>query len=608
MAETTRNDRGSTDESIDLGSEIREGGPLSVPEGPMAVWLEDRFEEYGDQPGALVREGDRFVARRYEAVFDRARRVAAGLLEAGLEPGERIGVRAASRYEWSLVDVASHLAGLILVPIYPEFSGDQAGHVVADADVRLLITEGDDPEALVEAVPETVPIAALPEAEPSDLPGRAADDDDPATIIYTSGTTGLPKGCTISHRNLLAATAMVERRLPLDPGHVGTCFLPLSHIYQRVANYYFYATGNAPAYMTVDDLADELGMVEPDVLVTVPRVYRRVYAGIQEQVAEMSGAKRRLVEWADGVARAYGEGLSEGGRVSTRLSIAHSIADALVLSTLREELGLTDVEYALTGAASIDADLLHFFWGLGVPLIEVYGSTEVTGPSTMNEPDSFRAGTVGYPMDGSEVALAEDGEVLFRGPNVMAGYWDNESATADAIVDGWYHTGDVGEFDDDGFLRIVDRKKRMAVLDTGKNVSPNRVETALTRSRFVAEAMAIADDRKFVTALLQPNYEALLEFAREAGIDVDERAIERDEGGEAVAVGTDLIEHPRVREHYETVVERANESLADHEAVGDVRLLERALSIEREELTPTLKKRRPTIEDHFADRIEEMYE
>ncbi|THE65789.1 long-chain fatty acid--CoA ligase [Salinadaptatus halalkaliphilus] len=607
MAKTADDDTAEGIASTDLVTEVEAGPALSVPDGPMAAWLEDHFEAYADEPAALIREGDSFEDVRFAELLEEARAVAGGLLELGLEPGDRIGIRAPTRYEWSVADVATHLAGLVLVPVYPSFSADQATHVVDDADASVLITEDDYPDELEDAVDEIVPIDDLPTAEPPELAGYDADDDEPATIIYTSGTTGDPKGCTITHRNLLAATAMVDERLSLESGNVGTCFLPLSHIYQRVGNYYLWGTGNAAAFMTVDDLKDELGMVEPELLVTVPRVYRRVYAGIQDQIAEMSGAKRRLMEWADGVAKAYGEGRSEGESVSSALAAKHALAEKLVFSTLREELGLTQVEYALTGAASIDADLLHYFWGLGIPLVEVYGSTEVTGPSTMNKPDSFRAGTVGYPMAGSEVGLAADGEVLYRGPNVMEGYWNNEAATADSIVDGWYHTGDIGEFDEDGFLTIVDRKKRMAVLDTGKNVSPNRVETALNRDRFVADSMAIADGRKFVTALLQPNYEAVLDLATDEGIAFDESATERDDSEEVVAVDPALLEDDHVHERFETALESANETLASYEEVGDYRLLERALSVDREELTPTLKKRRPTIEERYADRIESMY-
>lgn len=591
-----------------IDSEVHEGGSLSIPDGPMAAWLEDRFQQYSDLPGALVWEGDGYTERTFSEVFEEARQVAGGLLESGLEPGDRVGVRAASRYEWSLLDVASHLAGLVLVPVYPEFSADQAVHVVEDADVQFLATETPYPEELDEAVPEVVEIEDLPGAEPDELAGFEVDETEPATIIYTSGTTGLPKGCTITHRNLLAAAAMVEKRIPLEEGSVGTCFLPLSHIYQRAANYYMWECGSAPAYMSVEHLQDQLQMLEPELLVTVPRVYRRVYAGIQDQVAEMSGVKRSLVEWADGVARRYGEGLSEGKSVSTGLSIKHSIADKLVLSTFREELGLTNVTYALTGAASIDSDLLHFFWGMGVPLVEVYGSTEVTGPSTLNKPDSFRAGTVGYPMDGGAVAIASDGEVLYRGPNVMEGYWNNDQATEESFTDGWYHTGDIGEFDEDGFLQIIDRKKNMAVLDTGENVSPDDVETALTNSRYVTEAMAIADDRKFVTALIQPNYEALLDFARENDIDFDESATQRDDNDEITSVDEALLDQRAVRDLFEEEVESANDHLASYASVGDFLLLHRAFSMEREELTPTLKKRRPTIEEHFEDEIEAMYE
>lgn len=591
-----------------IQGEIHEGGSLSIPDGPMAAWLEDRFEEYGDLPGALVWEDDGYTERTFSEVYEESRQVAGGLLEAGLEPGDRVGVRSTSRYEWSLIDVASHLAGLILVPVYPEFSADQAVHVVEDAEVQFLATETPYPDDLDDAVPEVVEIDALPEAEPDELPGFEIDETEPATIIYTSGTTGMPKGCTITHHNLLAAAAMVATRLPLDEGSVGTCFLPLSHIYQRAANYYMYERGSAPAYMSVEHLQEQLQLVEPELLVTVPRVYRRVYAGIQDQVAEMSGLKKSLVEWADGVARRYGEGLSEGETVSTGLRIKHSIADKLVLSTFREELGLTNVTYALTGAASIDGELLHFFWGMGVPLVEVYGSTEVTGPSTMNKPDSFRAGTVGYPMDGSAVAIASDGEVLFAGPNVMEGYWNNEEATEESFTDGWYHTGDIGEFDEDGFLQIIDRKKNMAVLDTGENVSPDAVETALTNSRYVTEAMAIADDRKFVTALIQPNYEALLTFARENDIEFDESATVRDDNDEITSIDEVLVNHSEVRDLLETEVETANEELANYATVGDFTLLHRGFSMEREELTPTLKKRRPTIMDHFEAEIEAMYE
>lgn len=608
MSQSTQEGETDTDVSDVVDSEIHRGGSLDVPEGPMAAWLEDRFEQYQEYPGALVRDGDSYIEYSFEEVFEHGKRVAGGLLDQGLEPGDRVGLRAGSRYEWSIVDVATHLAGLVLVPVYPAFSADQATHVLEDAGIELLVTEAEYPDALDKTVPTVIPIDELPESEPDELPGFEADVEDVATIIYTSGTTGLPKGCTITHRNLLAATAMVEQRIPLETGSTGTCFLPLSHIYQRVANYYMWETGSAPAYMSVDDLKEELNMVEPELLVTVPRVYRRVYAGIQDEVSQMSGLKRSLVEWADDVARSYGEGLSEGNSVSTGLGIKHNIADTLVLSTFREELGLTNVEYALTGAASIDGDLLHFFWGMGIPLVEVYGSTEVTGPSTLNKPDSFRAGTVGYPMDGSEVALARDDEVLYRGPNVMEGYWENEDATAEAITDGWYHTGDIGEFDADGFLKIIDRKKNMAVLDTGENVSADEVETALTASRYVTEAMTIADGRKFVTALIQPNYEALLEFARENDIDVDEDAVQRDETGEVVAVGEALVAESAVRELFEREVEQANENLANFASVGDFRLLDRAFSIEREELTPTLKKRRPTIEEHFEERIEEMYD
>ncbi|WP_158202628.1 AMP-dependent synthetase/ligase [Halomarina oriensis] len=589
---------------------VHAGEPLDVPEGPLARWFRDRVRAYGDLPATRHRDEDgAFVETTFSEFYAEAAAVAGGFLET-MEPGDRLGVRAETRYEWSLVDLASILAGLVLVPVYPSFSASQARYVLEDAAVRTLVTERDPPLEVAGAVEWVVDVEDLPHVEdvdPDDLPGFDVSDDDLATIIYTSGTTGFPKGCELTHRNFLAQLAAVASFIESKPGDTATCFLPLSHVYQRISNYADWNQGVSTVFMAVPSLLEDLGETQPNGFVTVPRVYRRMYDGVRKQVAEAEGARGRIARWALDVAREYGRAVDGGGTPSARLRARHRLADRLVYGQLRERLGLSDVSFAITGAASIDPELLHFLWGIGVPVLEGYGATETTAGGTLNRPGEMRAGTVGKPVPGIEVALADDGEVLLRGPQVMRGYWNRPEATAEAIDDeGWYHTGDVGEFDGE-YLRIVDRKKRLQVLDTGKNVYPGPIETALRRSPYVAEAMVVGEGRKYVTALVQPNFDLLVSFAEEHGLPYDADELERDHDGTVVAVPTDLLDHEEVRDLVQAEVDAANEDLAEYERVKRIAVIERALSVDEEELTPTLKKRRGTISEHFDDRIEALY-
>jgi long-chain acyl-CoA synthetase len=604
----------ATDSTTTEASPVRAvhaGEPLDVPDGPLARWFRDRVRAYGDLPATMHRpEADEaFVTRSFEEFYAEAAAVADGLLET-MAPGDRLGIRAETRYEWSVVDVASILAGLVLVPVYPSFSPEQARYVLEDAGVTTLVTERDPPLEVAGAVEWVVDIEDLPRAEdvdPDALPGFDADDGDLATVIYTSGTTGFPKGCELTHRNFLAQLAAVATIIDSEPGDTATCFLPLSHVYQRISNYADWDRGVATVFIDVPTLLADLGEVQPNGFVTVPRVYRRMYDGVQQQVADTDGARGRIARWALDVAREYGRAVDGGGTPSASLRARHRLADRLVYGQLRERLGLSEVGFAITGAASIDAELLHFLWGIGVPVLEGYGATETTAGGTLNRPGEMRAGTVGKPVPGMEIALADDGEVLLRGPQVFRGYWGKPGATAEAIdEEGWYHTGDVGEFDGE-YLRIVDRKKRLQVLDTGKNVYPAPIETALRRSPYIAEAMAVGEGRKFVSALIQPNFDLLVTFAEERGLSFDAGALERDDDGTVTAVPTDLLDHDAVRDLIQSEVDAANEGLAEYERVKRVAVIERTFSVENEELTPTLKKRRRTITEHFDDRIEALY-
>ncbi|SDJ63375.1 hemerythrin-like metal-binding domain protein [Halovenus aranensis] len=450
-------DASMDDHEVSLASDIHDGGSLSIPDEPVAAWFDRTAQTYDDEPAVRPRNPADTETQTFAQFRERARKVAAGLLEQGLGPGDRVGIYAEPCYKWSVVDMACHLAGLVSVPVSTLYSEGRALHVIDDAGVDVLVAEPTLPVVLERQVDGVIPIEDLPAAEPDGLPGFDRKESNVATIVYKLGTDKHPRGCALTNRNLLGAVQMFAEELPLGAGSVGTCFLPMAHIYQRVAAYYLWHTGGSVAYMDADALDEQLPAARPDVMVGVPQGYERLCETIQDRMTELSGA-RKLVAGDGDVARAYGERMREGESASMGLSLKQRMAERTVFPSLREEFGLDDLEYALTGTNSIDDDVLHFFWGLGVPVREIYESTELTGLATITEPEDYRADVVGSPFPGTEIALAEDGEILLRGQNVMDGYWDDEDATAYAIRDGWYHTGDLGEFADDGALRVTGRK------------------------------------------------------------------------------------------------------------------------------------------------------
>ncbi|WP_302080661.1 bacteriohemerythrin [Salinibaculum rarum] len=443
------------DLDVSLGSEVRTGGELSIPDGPVAAWFENLCDRHGDRTAVQLPDRPAHDSLTFDEVREEARAVAAGLLEMGLEPGDRVGIYANPTYEWSVVDMACHLAGLVSVPVSNLYSDERALHIIDDAGVDVLVAERMLPVPVEQAVDSVAYIDDLPTGTATDLPGFDRDGDEVATIVYKLGTNKHPRGCALTDENLRAGTQMLTDQLSLDAGGTGTCFLPLAHIYQRLAGYVLWQTGNAIAYMDTDEFEADLRTVEPDVLVGVPQAYEQLRGSIEDRMREMSGARKFI---AGNVPEKYGAKMRDDASASRRLSVKHSMAEKTVFGRLREEFGLSNVSHALTGTESIDDETIQFFWGFGVPIREVYESTELTGLATMTGADDYRADIVGTPLPGTEVALAQDDEVVVRGPCVMDGYWNDEEATAYAIRDGWYHTGDIGAFDDDGSLRIVGSK------------------------------------------------------------------------------------------------------------------------------------------------------
>jgi hemerythrin-like metal-binding protein len=438
----------STDDEITIASEVYEGPALSVPEEPMAEWLETVVDDHGDRTAVVDRRGDETERLAFKEIYREVVSVAGGLLDLGLEPGDRVGIYAQARPEWTVVEMACHLAGLVSVPIAALFDDQRTAHVVADADLAALVSDREPPAA-ADNVDHELSITDLPTGKASDLPGFDADPDDVATIMYRIGTTEHPNGCAITHRNLRASVEMLGESLPLEPGATGTCFLPLAHAYQRVLNYYLWNAGGAIAYMSRESLLDELAAVQPSVLVGVPGVYEQLHEEIHDRQEEYGGLRGAL---SQGVAGQVGAAKNEGTSVSAGLSLKHAVANRTVYADLREQLGLGNIEYALTGTDAIDTDLLEFFRGFDVPVSELYEATELTGLATLNRAGEYDARTVGGPLPGVEVALDEDGEVLVRGPNVIDGYWNEPTTWRKKLVDGWYRTGDLGAIEDDALV------------------------------------------------------------------------------------------------------------------------------------------------------------
>jgi long-chain acyl-CoA synthetase len=569
------------------------------------------------RPGVAIRfpRDGRWQEWTYQQLGQRARNLALGLAARGIGRGDRVALLGETRPEWTLADCAILCAGATVVPIYHTSSPEEVAHVLSDSGARLVIAENADQLAKVDAVRDRCPalreaisidpvdgVASIAELErvgaerdPAEAVAlaHAASGDDVATIVYTSGTTGPPKGCLLTHANLLSTMDMYEQRLDLDGAVVIFLFLPLAHVLARVTELVGLDVGGTLAFWSGDTsrLVDDLANAQPTHVPSVPRVFEKVHtralAGVQE-----SGVARRLVfRWALATGRARRRA-ERRGRVNPVLRAAHDVADRLVLSRVRTLFG-GRIELALTGAAPIAGEVLEFFDACGVIVLEGYGMTESCAAATLNTVDELRFGTVGRPLPGTDVRIAPDGEILLWGPNVFAGYHGKPEATAETLdSDGWLHTGDLGEVDADGFLRITGRKKELIITSSGKNVSPANLEAALRDSRWLSQAVVYGDQHPYLVALLTLDPEEAPALARELGVLPDVATMAAD---------------PRVQEAIAAEVDAVNARFARIEQVKRFALLDHDLTHEAGELTPTQKLRRNEVYRRYADRFDELY-
>ena len=516
--------------------------------------------------------------------------LAHGLLARGVRHGDKVAVLSRTRLEWILLDWAVMSIGAVVVGLYPTSSAKECAYILEHSDAVLAFTEDEEQTHKLVSIRGSLPslreIIPFDWLEKLEADGRLAKhlrpepvaEDDLATLIYTSGTTGPPKGCMLTHCNLVTAATCVVEGLHTT-GDVVLVFLPLAHSYGRLAHQAASFRGATVALVAdVARVPEAMGAVRPHVLPAVPRVYEKVHANTLGEIERAGGLRRRIGLWALGIGARASRARREGASVPVFLALRERLADRLVFTKVRNRLG-GRLRVGVSGAAPLSVDVMEFFHALGVPVIEGYGLTETGSSATVNEPNDFRIGTVGRPVEGAEIRLAEDGEIMIRSDAVFAGYYKEPDATAAALTeDGWLYTGDVGEIDAEGFLRITDRKKDLIITAGGKNIAPQNLENALKTSRFVSQAIVVGDRRPYVTAL----------------VTLDETEIE--------SSGRDR------QRLVQELVDDVNRDRVRVEQIKRFVILPREFTQEHGEVTPTLKLRRAVIHEHFADEIEKLYE
>lgn len=541
------------------------------------------------------------------------RAAAKGLIASGIRPGDRVGLMSRTRYEWVLLDFAIWSAGAVTVPVYETSSAEQVQWILGDSGAVAVVVEGDAHAAAVESVRGALPAlrnvwrieqGAIEEltaagAEISDATvderSATAKADDPATIVYTSGTTGRPKGCVLTHRAFFAECGnLVERLKPLfRTGESSVLlFLPAAHVFGRMVEL---AAVMAPIKLgcvpDIKNLTDELASFRPTLILGVPRVFEKVYNSARAK-AQADG-KGKIFDKAADTAIAYSRAIGGPAGVPLGLRIKHKVFDRLVYSKLRAVLGGRG-EYAVSGGAPLGERLGHFFRGIGFTVLEGYGLTESCAATAFNPWDRPKIGTVGQPLPGSVVRIADDGEVLLHGEHVFAGYWNNEAATAEALADGWFHTGDIGTLDEDGYLAITGRKKEILVTAGGKNVAPAVIEDRIRGHALVAECMVVGDGRPFVGALVTIDEEFLGRWAAE-------------HGKPAGATAASLRDDAQLQAEIQRAVDDGNAAVSKAESVRKFRILPAQFTEEAGHITPSLKLKRNVVAKDFADEIEAIY-
>ena len=551
---------------------------------------------------------------------------ALGLTSLGVQQGDRLSIIAENRPEWVVADMAMVALGVVNVPIYPTLTPKQIEFIYNDSGVKIALVS--NPYQLNKIAKIKPDVKTLEKAiimnDKGTPPGEGvllfnsiydlgaeyekthhdffrqsltrSKPDDLLTIIYTSGTTGNPKGVMLTHTNLCSNIKASAEVIPFGPTDVLLSFLPLCHSFERMAGYYTaMACGATVAYAeSVETVRDNLIEVRPTVVTTVPRLFERIYNRMAKQVDSSPAIRQKIFHWAVGVGKRFAAA-RKSGSIPPFLQAQHAVAAKLVFSKLQERTG-GRIRFFVSGGAALPRMLGEFFEAVGIQIIEGYGLTETSPVLCANRLHDYEFGTVGNPIPGVEIKIADDGEILARGSNIMKGYYNNPKATEEAIDrEGWFHTGDIGTFNEKGHLAITDRKKHLFVSSGGKNIAPQPIENLfLSGSKYIDQFVLVGDGRMFLTALIVPEFDVLKEFARRSGISVKDDIA--------------LVKHADVRELYKKEIEVIQKDLPTYEKVRRFELLGQALTVEGGEITPTMKVKRKVVEEKFSGLIEKMYE
>jgi long-chain acyl-CoA synthetase len=571
---------------------------------------------YGSAPAVCFKQDGEWVKRSFDEVLETVRPLSLGLIDLGVAKGDKVSILANTRPEWTYADFAALSAGAVVVPIYQTNSPEECQYVLENSDARVVIVEDDEQMEKIRAVRDRLPLLehvvrmtgfSDDAISLDDLAARGASRDAPewearwssvtpedvCTFIYTSGTTGPPKGCIISHGNYRAMLDMVNEASVVEPEDLTYLYLPLAHSFALLIQFGSFDLGATLAYWEGDPqkILPNLAELKPTYFPSVPRIFEKIYTAATSGIEKVGGLKKAIFNWAIGVGEKMRASERAGRTPGFLLRKRYEFADEKVLSKIRGLFG-GNLRLAVSGAAPISPEILRFFDAAGVLVLEGWGMTETSTAATISTPDDFKVGTIGKPFPGCEVRIAEDGEILVKGPNVFQGYYKNDEATREAIVDGWLHTGDIGEIDEDGFIKITGRKKDIIITAGGKNITPANLENEIKQHPLVSQCVVVGDRKPYLVALVTLDPEEVVAFAKEHGLPEDPEQ---------------LATNPEIVAALEAHREKINEKFARVEQVKKIAILPRDLSQESGELTPTLKVKRAVVVSKHEREIEQLY-
>ncbi len=582
-----------------------------------------RAKENGDKTMIKRKVGDKWEEISWKKLATDAMDLASAFIELGIQPGDKIAILSNNSYEWILTDIATHSVQGTDVPIYATNTPAQVQYIINDSEAIAVVTENQEQLDKVQEVRGNLPnlkyvitvegkgdgvmmFYDLIEKGKNAKHHKEVEDrikkinrEDLATIIYTSGTTGEPKGVMLTHNNLISdVVGTYEVVKPLLEEEVLLAFLPWTHSFGRTVDLYlstYHGKGVMAIAESIQKVPENIQEIRPTMFASVPRIFEKIYTKIISEVEQGPGLKKKIFYWALNVGRKWAQYSLQDKPVPFLLEIQHSIADKLVFSKVREALG-GRLKFTASGGGPLSKELGEIFYAMGVKIIEGYGLTETSPVVTVNPPFKPRYGSIGKPIPGAQLKVADDGEILIKGPMVMKGYYNKPEATKEAIdEDGWFHTGDIGRVDEEGYFYITDRKKDIIVTAGGKNIAPQPIENKLKLNRFIEQVVVIGDRRPYCVALIQPDFEELKAYAEEQGMPFDEKNIK------------EFLQKPEIRKLFEDAVEEVNKDLPRYSTIKKFELLPEPLSMESGELTPTLKVKRWRVEEKYKDLVEKMY-